>query len=79
MWLFTPASDTFHLCISAALLCVHLLTDLAFGVGQDALIHQLPATCFTSTVFVLAVGSELPPFPVAAAEDMLVVIAHDVA
>jgi len=78
VWLLTPALDTFHLCISPPPLRVHFLTNLAFGIGQDALVYQFPTACFTSAVFMLAVGSKLSPFPIAAAKDVLVVVAHGV-
>lgn len=74
--LFTPASNAFHFCISASLLGVHFLADLASSTGQDTLVYQLPAACFTGAVLGLAVQAELSPFPVAAAENVLVVVAH---
>src|SRR5438270_2100753 len=70
--LFLPASNSFLLFGSAAILNIELVTDPTFLVDPNILHDELHAACFSSTILLSAVLAERTPLEIAALVVLLV-------
>lgn len=71
-----PSIDVVHLLCSASHLSVDLFTHPALLRHSISGHDQLHATCFTNSIFPVAMLTEVAPLPVAAHKPMLIKEAH---
>ena len=71
-----PTGNSFHLCELPAMFCVDLVAEFAFLTDWDGLHYEFHPARFTSSVFSVAMLSEVAPFPVPTLESVLIEEAH---
>ena len=71
-----PTADSLHLCQLSSVFRFNLVAQFAFLADWNGLHDEFHATCFTCSIFSIAMLSEMSPFPITTLESVLIEKAH---